>query len=281
MGLIEAVVLGIVQGLTEFLPVSSTAHIRVLPAVLGWEDPGAAFTAAIQIGTMVAVILFFRKDLIGIASKWAAGFGKPEARQLPEWRLGWGIAVGTLPIVGIGLLTKRWVENELRSLVVVACALIVFGILMGVAERVGRQGRSLEKLTVRDGLWVGLWQALALIPGASRSGSTITGALFAGMERSAAARYSFLLSVPAIVAAAIFSLKEHASELVTGSLLVPMLVANLFAFASGWLAISFLLKLIQTRGLVPFVVYRIVLGGLLLAFVLTGRLDPFIGMAGK
>ncbi|MGE0001005.1 MAG: undecaprenyl-diphosphatase UppP [Fimbriimonadaceae bacterium] len=281
MGIVEAIVLGIVQGLTEFLPVSSTAHVRVLPALLNWADPGAAFTAAIQIGTTVAVLIYFRKDLFSIALGWAKGLRNSEARQASEWRLGWGIFVGTLPIVVIGLLTKRWIENELRSLTVVAIALVGLGLLMGVAERVGRQAKTLEHLTVRDGLWVGLWQALAVVPGASRSGSTITGALLCGMERSAAARYSFLLSVPAIVAAAVFSLKEHASELLTGPLLVPMLVANLFAFASGWLAIAALLKLIQTRGLWPFVVYRVVLGALLLAMILGGRLDPFVGMAGR
>lgn len=281
MGVVEAIVLGIVQGLTEFLPVSSTAHVRVLPALLNWDDPGAAFTAAIQIGTTVAVLIYFRKDLLSIALGWAKGLSNPEARKASEWKLGWGIVVGTLPIVVTGLLTKRWIENELRSLTVVAIALIGLGLLMGIAERVGGQAKTLDRLTVRDGLWVGLWQALAIVPGASRSGSTITGALFGGMERSAAARYSFLLSVPAIVAAAVFSLKEHASELLTGSLLLPMLVANLFAFASGWLAIAALLKLIQTRGLWPFVVYRVVLGGILLVMIFSGRLHPFVGMAGR
>lgn len=278
MGIVEAIVLGIVQGLTEFLPVSSTAHVRVLPALLSWPDPGAAFTAAIQLGTTLAVLIYFRADLASILGGWARGLRDKGARGNKEWRLGWGIVLGTLPIVVIGLLTKRWIENDLRSLTVVATALIVLGLAMALAERIGRQNKGLERLTVGDGLWVGIWQALALVPGASRSGSTITGALFGGMERSAAARYSFLLSVPAIVAAAVFSLKEHAAELLTGSLLVPMLVANAAAFASGWLAISGLLKWVQTRGLWPFVVYRVLLGATILAMVLGGRLDPFAGM---
>lgn len=280
MGIVEAVVLGIVQGLTEFLPVSSTAHLRLVPALAGWQDPGAAFTAAIQLGTTLAVLGYFRKDLAEIAGGWWRGVRDPAARSETAWRQGWAIAAGTVPIVAGGLLAKKWIERDLRSLGVVGATLVALGLVMLAADRLAAQRRTMDEAKARDGVWIGLWQALALVPGASRSGSTITGALLAGFDRRGAARLSFLLSVPAIVAAAVFSLASHASELVSGPMLAPMLVANVFAFVSGWWAIAFLMKLVQTQGLWPFVVYRVALGSTILWLVASGRLDPFVGMGG-
>lgn len=277
----QAAVLGIAQGLTEFLPVSSTAHLRLIPALAGWADPGAPFTAAVQLGTTAAVLGYFRKDLGRISAGWARGIGDKGSRSSLEWRQGWAVAVGTVPIVVVGMLARRWIERDLRSLTVVGSSLVVLGLVMMVAERFAPKSRPIESASVRDGWCIGLWQALAVIPGASRSGSTITGALLAGFDRAAAARLSFLLSIPAIVAAAVFSLVEHAGELIGGSLALPMLVANVFALVSGWWAIAVLMRVMQTRGLWPFVLYRVVLGLTILWLVSSGRIDPFVGMGGK
>jgi undecaprenyl-diphosphatase len=279
--LIQAAVLGIAQGLTEFLPVSSTAHLRLIPALAGWPDPGAPFTAAVQLGTTAAVLGYFRHDLGRIVAGWARGIRSRDARTRPEWGQGWAVVAGTVPIVVVGLLAKGWIERDLRSLTVVGSTLVVLGLVMLVAERVAAKTRPIGSATVRDGLWIGLWQALAVVPGASRSGSTISGALLAGFDRAAAARLSFLLSVPAIVAAAAYSLADHAGELVGGPLAVPLLVANLCALASGWWAIAVLMRVMQTKGLWPFVAYRVVLGLAILWLVASGRMDAFVGMEGR
>lgn len=277
MDLIQAIILGLVQGATEFLPISSTAHIRVLPALLGWADPGAAFTAVIQMGTLIAVLIYFRRDLWSAFSAWARSFKGGEAARTPEARLGWAIFVGTLPIVAFGFVFKDQIETGLRSLYVIAWTLIGMGVLLAVAEVVGQRKRDLNQVTVSDGLWVGFWQAVALIPGASRSGSTITGGLFGGLDRPTAARFSFLLSVPAILAAGVFSMKEHYAEM-SGPLLMPVLVANVAAFISGYAAIAFLIKFLQTHNTFAFVFYRVGLGAVLLFLLNTGRLDPNAGL---
>lgn len=275
MGLVEAIVLGIVQGLTEFLPISSTAHIRIVPSLVGWPDPGAAFTAVIQLGTIVAVIVYFWGDLCRFFLGWLAGMRDPHRRSSLEWRMGWAIVVGTIPIAIFGLLFKDSIEGSLRSLYVIAIALIALGLLMMVAEIVGRRDCSLEGVRLRDGLWVGFWQALALIPGASRSGTTITGGLFAGLDRPTAARFSFLLSVPSIVLAALFNLAEHKDLFLTGKaeLLAPSLVASLAALISGYASIAFLLRFLQKHGTWVFVAYRVVLGGLILVLLANGSLE--------
>lgn len=277
MGLIEALILGIVQGLTEFLPISSTAHIRILPALLGWPDPGAAFTAVIQIGTLLAVLIYFRRDLAAAFSGWARSLWSRQSRGTPESRMGWAILVGTLPIVVFGFGFKHQIETGLRSLYVIAWALIGMGVVLWLAERIGNRRRSLESVSPKDGLWVGLWQAIALIPGASRSGSTIAGALFGGFDRATAARFSFLLSVPAIFAAAVLSLKEHASSLM-GEQLPAVIVANLAAFVSGYWSIAFLIRFLQTRSITIFVLYRVILGIVILALLANGVLDPLEGL---
>src|SRR3954449_4344569 len=204
MSTFEAIVLGIVQGLTEFLPISSTGHLRIVPAFVGWDDPGSAFTAVIQLGTTVAVLIYFREDLWRIARAWLrslrrrAGSG---AREEADARLGWDTALGTIPIGIFGLAFKHQIEHGARSLYLIGTVLIVFGFVMLAAERYGRRERKIQSMTPADGIFIGVAQALALVPGVSRSGATISAGLFAGLTREAAARYSFLLSTPAIVLA--------------------------------------------------------------------------------
>lgn len=277
MDLIQAVVLGIVQGFTEFLPISSTAHVRVVPSLLGWDDPGAAFTAAIQLGSLLAILIYFRRELGGAFLGWAKSLRGGDAARTPEARLGWAIVVGTIPIGVFGLMFQDEIEGSLRSLYVIAFALIGMGVLMMVGDTRPDTKFKLEDTSWRDGLWVGLWQAIALIPGASRSGSTITGALFAGMDRPTAARFSFLLSVPAIFLAGVFSIKAHATELLRGGLM-PLLVANALSFVTGYIAIAFLIRYLQSRGPLLFVAYRILLGALLLVLLRMGYLDPLAGL---
>lgn len=261
------------QGLTEYLPISSTAHIRVLPALLGWKDPGAAYTAAIQIGTLLAIVLYFWKDLSIAITGWLKGIFDAKKRDAVEYRIGWAVFIGTLPIVVCGVLFRDQIENSLRSLYVVAGALIGFGALLGVAEVFGRKSRDRSEITIKDGLWVGIWQALALIPGASRSGTTITGAMFARFDRASAARFSFLLSIPSLLIAAVASLLSHRHELLSDGL-ASVIVANVLSFVVGYAAIAFLMKFVQTRSLLLFVVYRFVLGAVIFALLALGTIPP-------
>jgi undecaprenyl-diphosphatase len=201
---LQAIVLGIVQGLTEFLPISSSAHLRIVPAFAGWEDPGAAFTAVVQLGTIAAVLIFFRRDLLAIARALLAGLRDAAARKTIEFRLGVFIALGTIPISVIGVALKDSIEGEFRTLELIGAALIVAGLVLALSERIGRRERALEQITTRDAAVIGLAQAAALVPGVSRSGATISAGLFLGLDRVAAARYSFLLSVPAIVLSGLY-----------------------------------------------------------------------------
>lgn len=280
MGIVEAIVLGIIQGLTEFLPISSTAHVRIVPALFGWEDPGAAFTAVIQLGTLVAVLIYFRKDLLDAIAGWTRSLYDPGRRNTIESRMGWAIFIGTIPIVILGLLFKDRIENDFRSLHVIAGSLIGMGLFLLLAEKVGRKDREIGRVTVLDGLVVGLFQAIALIPGASRSGSSITGGLLVGFDRATAARFSFLLSVPSVFAAAIFSLKEHAHAF-QGDLLVPTIVANIAALVSGYAAIAFLISYLQKHGTAIFVIYRVALGVALFVLLFQGTLKPDQGLPTK
>lgn len=277
MGLIEAILLGLLQGLTEFLPISSTAHIRVVPALLGWDDPGPAFTAAIQLGTLLAVLIYFRQELARAFKGWSKSLLKQEHDPLDS-RMGWAVLLGTIPIVVIGLLFQKSIEHDLRSLTVVAVSLIVMALGLAVTEAIGKRRRTEEDVRTLDGLWVGLWQCLALIPGMSRSGSSIAGALFCGFDRPAAARFSFLLSVPSVFGAGIYSVLKHRHELL-GDLLVPMIVANVFSFVSGYLAIAGLLRMLQRHGTFVFVIYRILLGLLILGLIWQGVLSPMAGIS--
>jgi undecaprenyl-diphosphatase len=276
--LIQAIFLGIVQGLTEFLPISSTAHLRILPALLGWQDPGAAFTAVIQLGTLLAVLIYFRKELGAAFIGWVRGLKGGEAAQTHDARMGWAIFIGTIPIVVLGVLFNHKIESSLRSLHVIALSLIGMAILLLVSEYAGKRKKKLKDVRARDGLVVGLWQAVALIPGASRSGSTITGGLFDGFDRAAAARFSFLLSVPSVFGAALYELAKH-HEAFGSSLLLPSLIANVFSFIVGYWSIGFLIKFLQSKRVVLFVAYRLVLGILILMLIQTGRLDPLAGIS--
>jgi undecaprenyl-diphosphatase len=267
----QAIVLGVTQGLTEFLPISSTAHLRIVPAFAGWEDPGAAFTAVVQLGTMAAVLLSFRKDLWRIATTWLASLRRAELRSSLDARLGWYLILATIPIGIFGLIFKDPIENGARDLYVIGTALIVFGFVLLAAERVSRRSRSLEEITSRDGILMGLAQALALIPGVSRSGATISAGLFLDFDRVAAARFSFLLSVPAVVLSGLFELRKfigHGAGTSGGALVV----ATLLAFVVGYASIAFLLRFLTTHSTLPFVVYRVALGALVLVLAATGSI---------
>jgi undecaprenyl-diphosphatase len=269
--ILQAVVYGVVQGLTEWLPISSTAHLRVVPALLGWSDPGSAFTAVIQLGTILAVLIYFAKDLRDAIAAWFRSLRGID-RETPEARIGWGVFWGTLPIVVLGFAFKDTIKSDsIRSLYVVATTLILMGVGMFVAERFGKRMRSYEDVTVRDGIFMGLWQALALIPGMSRSGSTITGGLFSGLDRPTAARFSFLLAVPSIVAAGLYELYDE-REHILGPNLTPTIVATVVSFVVGYASIAFLMRYLAKRGVLVFVAYRIALGIALLFLVSSGRI---------
>ena len=265
MNAAQAAVLGALQGLTEFLPISSTAHLRVVPAFLGWDDPGTAFTAVVQLGTTVAVLLYFRRDLWRIASTWARSLTDPSLRGSIDARFGWYIGLGTIPIGLAGLAFKDQIETGARNLTLIATALIVLGMVLLVAERVGKRERGLDQIDARDALGIGVAQALALVPGVSRSGSTLSAGLFLGLERAAAARYSFLLSTPAIVLSALLELPELGNG--DGPGVAATVVATVVAFVSGYAAIGWLLRFLATRSTLVFVVYRVALGALVLALV--------------
>ena len=271
MSALEAIVLGIVQGLTEFLPISSTAHLRIVPAFAGWEDPGAAFTAVTQLGTMAAVLLYFRHDLWRIARSTVRAVRDPAERSSLDARLGFYILVGTIPIGVFGLLFSEQIENGARSLTLIGCTLILLGLLLLLAEKLASHEREIDTFTARDGIIMGFAQAAALVPGVSRSGATLTAGLFLGFERRAAARYSFLLSVPAVVLSGAFELRhigegEHAS-------FVPTAIATLCAFVVGYASIAFLLRWLGNHSTAVFVVYRVALGALVLALVAAGTIS--------
>jgi undecaprenyl-diphosphatase len=274
VSLLEAIVLGIVQGLTEFLPVSSTAHLRIVPAFAGWEDPGAAFTAVTQLGTMAAVLLYFRDDLRRIALAWLRSLRAPELRTEQDARLGWYILLGTVPIGIFGLVFKDQIETGARDLYLIGSMLILLGLLLALAEKVGTRTRGIEQIKRRDGIAIGLAQALALIPGVSRSGATITAGLFLGLERPAAARFSFLLSVPAVVLSGVLELGSILSgEEGETTSLFGLLVATVLAFVTGYLSIAFLLRYLAHHSTVIFVVYRVVLGAIVLVCVSAGVIE--------
>jgi undecaprenyl-diphosphatase len=271
---LEAIVLGIVQGLTEFLPISSTGHLRIVPAFVGWEDPGAAFTAVTQLGTMAAVLLYFRTDLLRISRAWLRSLRDRRVRRELDARIGWYIVLGTIPIGIFGVLFKDQIETGARDLYLIGVALIVLGLVLLAAERVGTRSRSLEQIQARDGLAVGFAQALALVPGVSRSGATITAGLFLGLDRPTAARFSFLLSIPAVVLSGLLELGsilsgEEGEHVSTGNLLV----ATFLAFVSGYAAIAWMLRFLTSHSTVVFVVYRVALGVLVLVLVSTGAIE--------
>ena len=270
--MLEALVLGIVQGLTEFLPISSSAHLRILGELLpGASDPGAAFTAITQIGTETAVLVYFWRDIVSIAKHWWLALLGRIPRDYPEARLGWLIIIGSLPIVVLGLLFQDQIETTFRSLWIVAATLIGFGLLLGLADWFGRKNLGLNQIGYRQGLVFGFAQALALIPGVSRSGGTITAGLIMGFSREAAARYAFLLALPAVFGSGFYQLfKSFGQASVFGP--IETLAATLIAFVVGLAVIAFLMNWISKRSYLPFVIYRIVLGVALMIALATGAI---------
>src|SRR3954466_5946936 len=275
MSWFEAVVLGVVQGLTEFLPISSSAHLRIVGEAFGWDDPGAAFTAITQIGTELAVLLYFRRDIGRIVVAWLGSLAGRRKHD-PDARMGWLIIVGSIPIVVLGLLFQDRIETTLRDLRIVAIALVSFSLILYWADRVGAKKLGLHDLTVRDGVAYGLAQALALVPGVSRSGGTITMGLFLGYTREAAARYSFLLAIPAVLGSGVFQAYEALTGDVAGQGVAwgPTILATLIGFGVGLTVIAWLLRYLDRGSFLPFVIYRVVLGLLVLALVGAGVLDP-------
>ena len=278
MDFLNAIILGLVQGLTEFLPVSSSAHITIVGQFLGTGgDPGARFTAITQIGTEAAVVIFFWRDIVRIIGQWAKSLTGKVSRKDPDARMGWLIILGSLPIIILGLLFQNQIETVLRSLWITATMLIVFGILLGIADHVGAKRRQLQDITVGHGVIYGFAQSLALIPGVSRSGGTITAGLFLGYERAAAARYAFLLAIPAVLGSGFYQVyKSIADPCLAGATTctpeifgpLEILVATIVAFVVGLAVIAFFMNYISRRSFLPFVIYRILLG--IVLFVLLG-----------
>jgi undecaprenyl-diphosphatase len=273
IGWFEAVILGILQGLTEFLPISSSAHIRIAGELAGWGDPGAAFTAVIQIGTESAVILYFWREIWSIISHWTRSLFRPELRSHPDARKGWFIIVGTLPIGILGYTFQETIETALRSLIYVSIALIGFALILGWADRIAKSTKTLDDMSWRDALLMGCAQAMALIPGVSRSGGTITAGLLLGYTREAAAKYSFLLAIPAVLASAGLELFDIGNgETPEWG---PTIIATVVSFVVGFAVVAFLMRWLKTHSFVPFVVYRVLLGTLILILLLTGVISAY------
>lgn len=267
----EAAVLGLVQGLTEFLPISSSAHLRVVAELAGWDDPGAAFTAVSQLGTEAAVLVYFRRDILRIVTTWARSLWTPELRGDIDARMGWYVIVGTLPIGILGFLFRDAIEGPARNLWLIASMLVVFGIALGAADALASNAKPLDRLTFRDALVYGGAQALALVPGVSRSGGTIGAGLLMGYRREAAARYSFLLAIPAVLVSGLFELRKiGGGESVDWG---PTILATVIAFVVGLVVIVYFLRYVATHTFRPFVIYRVVLGLVVLALLATGVIN--------
>lgn len=287
MSWLESFILGLVQGLTEFLPISSSAHLRLTAAFAGWHDPGAAFTAITQIGTEAAVLIYFRKDIARILSAWFGSLFGKVPRSDHDAQMGWLVIVGSIPIGVMGVTFKDQIEGPFRDLRLIATTLIVMGIVLGVADRLAardetggkhravRRRKDLKELGVKDGLIFGVCQAMALIPGVSRSGATISGGLLMGYTREAAARYSFLLAIPAVLASGVFELKDagEGGHVSWG----PTIFATIIAFVVGYAVIAWFMKFITTKSFMPFVYYRVLLGIVLFVLVGVGELSPHAG----
>ncbi|MFD9863856.1 undecaprenyl-diphosphate phosphatase [Streptomyces alboflavus] len=286
MSWLESFILGLVQGLTEFLPISSSAHLRLTAAFAGWHDPGAAFTAITQIGTETAVLIYFRKDIGRIISAWFGSLIGKVPRSDHDAQMGWLVIVGSIPIGVLGITLKDQIEGPFRDLRLIATTLIVMGVVLGIADRLAardetggkhravRERKGLKELGVRDGLIYGVCQAMALIPGVSRSGATISGGLLMGYTRESAARYSFLLAIPAVLASGAYELKDAGEGHVSWG---PTIFATIIAFIVGYAVIAWFMKFITTKSFMPFVYYRILLGIILFILVGAGTLSPHAG----
>ena len=268
---LQAIILGISQGLTEFLPISSTAHTLIVSKLLGWPDPGAAFTAVTQVGTELAVVIYFRQDIARILKAWFASLTNKTERANPDAKMGWYVIIGTIPIGIAGLAFKLSIETTARNLWLVAATLIVMGILLGLADRYARHTKSETDINTKNAVLFGFGQALALIPGVSRSGATITAGLAMGFKRDVAARYSFLLAIPAVFASAALTAGDISSDSFVNW--PATIVATIVAFVVGYFVIASLMKYLQTRTFLPFVIYRIALGTLLMVLLANGVLS--------
>ncbi|MER8070281.1 undecaprenyl-diphosphate phosphatase [Streptomyces sp. NPDC094034] len=288
MSWFESFILGLVQGLTEFLPISSSAHLRLTAVFAGWQDPGAAFTAITQIGTEAAVLIYFRKDIARIVSAWSRSLVNKSMRSDHDAQMGWLVIIGSIPIGVLGVTLKDWIDGPFRDLRLIALTLIVMGIVLGAADRLAardetggkhraiKERKSLKELSVRDGLIFGFCQAMALVPGVSRSGATISGGLLMGYTREAAARYSFLLAIPAVLASGAFELRHAGEGHVSWG---PTIFATFIAFVVGYAVIAWFMKFITTKSFMPFVIYRILLGIAILILVGTDTLSPHAGQS--
>lgn len=286
MSWFESIILGLVQGLTEFLPISSSAHLRLTAAFAGWQDPGAAFTAITQIGTETAVLIYFRKDIARIVSAWFRSLFDKSLRGGQDAKMGWLVIVGSIPIGVLGVTLKDAIEGPFRDLRLTATTLIVMGVVLGIADRLAardeeggrhravRERKTLKELGVKDGLIFGICQAMALVPGVSRSGATISGGLLMGFTREAAARYSFLLAIPAVLASGGMELTKLGEGQVSWG---PTVFATVIAFFVGYVVIAWFMKFISTKSFMPFVIYRVLLGILLFALIGMGVLSPHAG----
>jgi len=270
VGWLEVIVLGIVQGLTEFLPISSSAHLRIISAVFFGNDAGAAFTAVTQLGTEAAVLVYFAKDIWRLLSTWVRGFTDARIRRTDDYRIAWLVIVGTIPIAILGVLFEDQIQTVARNLWLIATTLILFGLLLGLAEWIGRQRIELNQIRPVDGVVLGFAQAMALVPGVSRSGGTITAGLFLGMTRPAIVRYSFLLAIPAVVASGIFQIPDVFEGGADAPTPVQMVVATVIAFVLGYASIAWLLRYVERHSVYLFVWYRVVLGLVLLVALTSG-----------
>jgi undecaprenyl-diphosphatase len=275
MSWIEAIVLGIVQGLTEFLPVSSSAHLRITSAIFFDRDAGASFTAVTQLGTESAVLLYFAKDIWRITKTWVVGIRDSSVRSSLDYRMAWYVIIGSIPIGLFGFVFKDQIRTAARNLWLVATVLIAFAFVLAFAEYWGRQTRRIEDFTLRDGVVMGFAQAMALVPGVSRSGGTLTAGLFLNLTREAAARYSFLLAIPAVVMSGVFSISDVFDTGGGGSIPsgAQMVVATVIAFAVGYASIAWLLRYVAHHTLYLFVLYRVAVGSLVLALLMTGEIS--------
>ncbi|GAC1436508.1 MAG: undecaprenyl-diphosphate phosphatase [Thermoanaerobaculia bacterium] len=271
MSIIEAIVLGLVQGLTEFIPVSSTAHLEIVPVLLGWGDPGAAASAVIQFGTLLAALIYFAKDIIRLIAGFFRGLMTRRPLQDTDSREAWLVIIGTIPIVVLGLLLKKHIESTFRGLWVITTMVIVVAVLLQLAEVYARkrQLRAFDDMTVADGVAIGLGQCLALLPGSSRSGSTIMAALFRRIDRPTAARYSFLLSIPAVGGAGMLELIHERAHLAALGW-TPIIVSIVVAFISGYASIWFLLRYLRSHTTAVFIYYRYALGLVMIALLVSG-----------
>ncbi len=278
MDILKAVVLGIIQGLTEFIPVSSSAHLRIIPALLGWQDMGSAFTAVIQLGTLIATFIYFRKDIKELINGFLSAMKKKDFFVNPESRVFLLIILGTIPISIFGLVFKKLIVGPARGLYVISASMIILAIVLYIAEKVSKKQKEMKDITIGDGIAIGFAQVLALIPGVSRSGSTITAGLFRGLKRDVAARYSFLLSIPAISLSGLYELYSDRAELLHSNLAM-LVIATIVSGVVGYLSIAFLINYLKKHSNMVFVVYRIIFGILILILVLAGvlpNLDPIM-----